>query len=173
MGRSVYALARLMALLGGIVLIALVIMVVVSVIGRSLLWAGLRPIMGDYELVEAGVAFAVFAFLPWAHLERGHALVTLFTDRFGPRINAAILVVTDVMMLVAAGFIAWRLYYGMLDKFEYHETTLLLRMPLGWTYAAGLVGASVFVVVAVYVLGRSVTNALTGRREAEHMGAEI
>lgn len=173
LGRGIYGLAKLMALAGGIVLVALVVMVVVSVTGRALLWAGLRPIRGDYELVEAGIGFAVFAFLPWAHLERGHAIVSIVTDRFGPAVNRWILVITDIMMLAAAGFITWRLYDGMLDKFHYHETTLLLRMPLGWTYAAGLVGAVIFTIVALYVLGRSVSNALAGRSETQSAGAEL
>jgi TRAP-type C4-dicarboxylate transport system permease small subunit len=173
LGRTIYGLAKLMALAGGIVLVGLVVMVVVSVTGRALLWAGLRPIRGDYELVEAGIGFAVFAFLPWAHLERGHAIVTIVTDRFGPLVNRWILVITDIMMLAAAGFIAWRLYDGMLDKFRYNETTLLLRMPLGWTYAAGLVGAVVFFAVALYVLGRSVSNALAGRSELQSSGADL
>lgn len=173
LGRSVYGLAKAMAWLGGAMLIAVVAMVTISIVGRALLWAGLRPITGDYELASAGVAFAIFAFLPWAHLERGHAIVTLLTDRFGPRVNAWILVITDMMMLVVAAFIAWRLWFGMLDKFAYRETTLLLRMPLGWAYAAGFVGTAAFVIIAVYVLGRSVTNALTGRSEPKHVGGEI
>ena len=81
-GRAVTLLAKLMAILGGIVLLALIAMVVVSVIGRAFIWAGLRPVLGDYELVEMGVGFAIFAFMPWAHLTRSHAIVTLFTDRF-------------------------------------------------------------------------------------------
>jgi TRAP-type C4-dicarboxylate transport system permease small subunit len=162
-----------MALAGGIVLIGLVLLVVVSVTGRALLWAGLRPVRGDYELVEAGVGFAVFAFLPWAHLDRGHAIVSIVTDRFGPVVNRSILVVTDIMMLAAASFIAWRLYDGMLDKFRYNETTLLLRMPLGWSYTAALVGAVIFVIVAIYVLGRSISNALAGRSETQSSGAEL
>ena len=173
LGRIVYGLARAMAIVGGLVLVAVVIMVTLSIIGRSLLWAGLRPIRGDYELSSAGVALAVFLFLPWAHLERGHAVVSLFTDRFGTRINAWILVITDTMMLVVAAFIAWRLYDGTLEKFAYHETTLLLRMPVGWGYATGLVGAVGFALIAVYVLGRSLTNAMTGRSEPKRMGGEI
>ena len=165
LGRGVHALAKGMALLGGAALIGLVVLVVVSVIGRALLWAGLRPVPGDYELVEAGTAFAVFAFLPWAHLERGHALVALLTDRFGPALNRWILVLTDAMMLAAAGFIAWRLLYGMLDKFTYRETTVLLRLPLGWAYAACFAGAVVFVIVALFVLGRSISNAVSGHSE--------
>lgn len=173
LGRSVYGLAKLLAWIGGALLIAVVAMVTISIIGRALIWAGLRPIWGDYELASNGVAIAVFAFLPWAHLERGHAVVTLFTDRFNDRINAWILVITDTMMLAAAAFIAWRLWFGVLDKFAYGETTLLLRIPLGWPYALGFVGAIIFAFVAIYVLGRSVSNALTGRVEPMHRGSEI
>ncbi|RDE08686.1 TRAP transporter small permease [Pelagibacterium lacus] len=173
LGRSVYALARGLALLGGVAMVVVVAMVTISIVGRALIWAGLRPILGDYEMASMGIAFAVFTFLPWAHLERGHAIVTLFTDQFGPRINAWLLVVTDTMMLVTAAFIAWRLYFGMLDKFAYRETTQLLRIPLGWGYTAGFVCTLVFVIAALYVLGRSITNALTGRSEPKHLGAEL
>jgi hypothetical protein len=44
-----------------------------------------------------------------------------------------------------AAFIAWRLYFGMMDKFAYRETTLLLRFPLGWAYAVGSIGAAALV----------------------------
>ena len=160
-GRAVFWLARSIAITGGLVLTALVLLMVFSVIGRALIWAGLSSIHGDYELVEAGVGFAIFAFLPWAHLTRGHAIVSIFTDFAGARINAWILVVTDALMLVVAAFLTWRHGLGTIDKFNYGETTLLLRMPLGWSYAASLVGAVAFVIVAAYVLARSVSLALS------------
>lgn len=171
LGRVVVGLARWTAIAGGLVLIAMVVMSVVSIIGRALLWAGLKPIIGDYELISIGMGFAVFAFLPWTHLVRGHALVSLVTDSFGPRVNSWIVVVTDLMMLVASAFIAWRLYFGMMDKFAYRETTVMLRFSLGWAYAMGFVGAVVMVIVAVYVLGRSIGNAAAGRVEAPGAGA--
>jgi len=40
-----------MAVLGGIVLSALILLICVSIIGRTI---GIGPINGDYELVEAG-----------------------------------------------------------------------------------------------------------------------
>ncbi|UYO01378.1 MAG: TRAP transporter small permease [Devosia sp.] len=151
---------------------AMVAMVVVSVVGRALLWIGLRPITGDYELVSVGMGFAIFAFMPWAHLTRGHALVSLVTDSFGQTINNWILVITDTMMLALSAFIAWRLYFGMMDKFAYRETTLLLRFPMGWAYAAGMVGAVIMVVVALYVVGRSLSYALANEAEPKQAGAE-
>ncbi len=173
LGRAVILLAKLMALAGGAVLLALVALIVVSVTGRAFIWAGLKPVFGDYELVEMGVGFAIFSFLPWAHLTRSHAIVTLFTDRFGDAANRVILVITDIMMLAAASFVAWRLYYGMLDKFAYRETTLLLRIPLGWGYLAGFIGATVFAIIAVYVLGRSLSALIKGRNEPIHQGAHL
>lgn len=172
LGRMTHGLAKWMALAGGFVLLAMIAVVVISVIGRTFLWAGLRPILGDYELVSVGMGFAVFAFLPWAHLMRGHALVSLITDGFSDRVNAWILVVTDLLMLVAAGFIAWRLYFGMMDKFSYGETTILLRLPLGWAYMAGMVGAVALVIVSIFVFGRSVQDALAGKAPPKHVGSE-
>lgn len=170
-GRAIHGLARYVALAGGMVLVAIVVLIVVSVIGRTLIWAGLKPITGDYELVEAGTGFAIFAFLPWVHLTRGHAVVTVFTDFLSARINAWIVVVADALMLVIAAVIAWRHWYGMIDKLNYGETTLLLRMPLWWSYAAGMIGAAAWVVISVYVLVRSLAEATSATPAHPTQGA--
>lgn len=161
LGRIVHALARLSAIAGGAMLLLVAMITVISVVGRALVWAGLTSIRGDFELVEAGVGFAVFSFLPWAHLTRGHAVVSVFTDLLGARANAILVAVSDLLMLLAATFLAWRHAAGMLDKMAYGETTLLLRMPLWWAYAIGLPGALIFVIVAFYLLARSLRNALS------------
>ncbi len=171
--RFTYGLAKWTAVAGGIALLAMITIVIASIIGRAFIWAGLKPIMGDYELVGIGMGFAAFCFIPWAHFERGHALVSIFTDFLGPRFNAWILVITDLMMLVAAVFIAWRLWFGMLDKFRYHETTILLGLPLGWAYAVCMIGAVILIPVSTFVLGRSMTYALAGKREPHKTGGEI
>jgi TRAP-type C4-dicarboxylate transport system permease small subunit len=173
LGRLVIGLAKWLAVLGGLMLMAMVLMVVVSIVGRALIFVGLRPITGDYELVSVGMGFAVFAFMPWAHLQRGHALVSLVTDSFGVQANNWILVITDLAMLAMSAFLAWRLYFGMMDKFAYKETTLLLRFPLGWAYALGFVGAAALAIVSVYVLGRSLSYALAGEVEPKRAGAEL
>lgn len=157
--RAIWTLARLVAVAGGVVLLVVAVITVISIAGRALIWAGLSPIRGDFELVEAGVGFAVFSFLPWAHLTRGHAIVTILTDSFSARINAILLVISDLLMLVIAGFLTWRHILGMLDKLEYGETTLLLRFPLWWSYVIGLPGAVTFVLVAILMLAHSLANA--------------
>jgi TRAP-type C4-dicarboxylate transport system permease small subunit len=157
-GRAVTDLARLSALAGGAVLIVLVVMTAVSVTGRALVFAGLGPVSGDFELVEAGIAFAIFAFLPWCHLTGGHASVDFLADRLGTAGRRIIQIVADGLMLVAALLIAWRLAIGTLDKKADQETTFILQIPLWWAYSAALAGAVVFVVVAAYCFWLSLSG---------------
>jgi TRAP-type C4-dicarboxylate transport system permease small subunit len=153
--RLVGAIAFWTAMAGGAVLIAVVVATVVSIAGRSLIFAGLGPIPGDFELVEAGTAFAVFAFLGLCQFHRGHVTVDLFLTRAGPRANAAIDVVANLLMTGAAGIITWRLWLGMLDKLSYGETTFILQFPIWWGFAAALVGAATFTLVCAYTVLRS------------------
>ena len=158
-------LARLTAYIGGLVLLGIVIMTCISISGRALGSAGLGlgPIPGDFELVEIGTGFAIFAFLPWCQLQRGHATVDLLQPRFGPRLNAVIDLISDILMSVAAILIGWRLWQGMVDKKGYLETTFILQFPVWISYAAALLGALVFVAVSLYCVYRS-GRALSGAR---------
>jgi TRAP-type C4-dicarboxylate transport system permease small subunit len=134
-------LARALAILGGVVLAVITVLTVVSIGGRAFIWAGLRPIPGDFELVEAGMGFAIFAFLPWCQLRRGHATVDLFTSLFPARVNRVIDLVTELLMTAVIVLIAWRLWYGMQDKIRYNETTFILQFPVWWGYAAAMAAA--------------------------------
>lgn len=168
-GRIISALAAGVALLGGLALMVAICTVALSVAGRSLIRFGLSPIRGDYEIVAMTVAFALFAFLPWAHLKRGHAVVGIFTDKMGVRINALLQLISDVLMLLLALFIAWRHTLGTLDKFAYGETTLLLRFPLSWAYSACLLGAYAFALIAVYVLIRTIHDIFMADAAAQNL----
>ncbi len=160
-GRLVRGLAATMAVLGGVALIAATLITGLSVIGRALIPVGLSAIPGDVELVQGTVFFAVMAFMPWCHLERGQAIVAILTDRFPTRFNAMLEFLWDVAMLVAVAFITWRLWYGLLDKIGNKESTFILRIPLWIIYTGGLIGAVVFVIVALYCAVRSGANAMS------------
>ena len=150
MDRIVQHLARLSALAGGLVLTALVCITCLSIGGRAMIWAGLGPVPGDFELVEAGIAFAVFAFLPWCTLNAGHATVDIFTNGLSQQANRVLLAFWEVVMALTVAFIAWRLYEGMIGKVRNGETTFLLQFPVWWAYAACLVPACVTVLVALW-----------------------
>lgn len=166
-------LARWTAVLGGVVLIVVGVLTVISITGRGLLFAGLKPIPGDFELVEAGTAFVVCAFMPWAQLQRGHASVAILTDRFPPVVNRLIDLLADAFLFAAAIIVTWRHFYGLLDKLAYQETTFILRFPIWWSYAGALVGMIVWVIVAAWCTANSVVALSSPQAAAPRHAEEV
>lgn len=160
----VRALAGASAITGGLVLLCLILMTCISIVGRALISAGLGPVEGDFEFVEAGVAFAIFAFLPWVQFSRGHATVDLLAPLFGATLNRWLDALADVLMMLVALVITWRLALGLLDKKSYFETTFILQYPVWWAYAACLAGAVIWCLVCVYSTSASMRNAVRGTR---------
>jgi TRAP-type C4-dicarboxylate transport system permease small subunit len=155
----VYWLAAALALTGGTIMIAITVMTAASIVGRLAIPLGLKPVPGDVEITQAGMAIAIFFFLPWCQLTRGHAIVTILTDRFPVRLTAILEFLMDLVMLAAAVFIAWRLGLGLMDKMGNREQTFILRFPLWWSYAGSLVGAVIAAIVAIYCVITSGLNA--------------
>ncbi len=162
---SVEWLARGLALVGGAALIAITLMTCISITGRAMIPLGLGPVPGDFELVEAAAGFAVFSFLPWCQISRGHASVDLFTSFLPDGFNRFIDVVAELVMTIVVFVIAWRLAVGTEDKMRYAETTFILQFPVWWAYAAGLVGAVAGCVVSIYVLYERIRELITGRSD--------
>jgi hypothetical protein len=174
--------ARFMAIFGGLVLTLLIVLICISVVGRSLngvlhgwignafpavsawwLQVGVGPINGDFELVEAGVAFSIFAFLPLCQISGGHASVDIFTSKLPRGVNRALQMVIDTVFAIALIVMAYQLYKGMLSKQSYGDTTFLLQFPIWWAYAASLVGAVMAAVISVYVAWVRVIEFATGQ----------
>jgi TRAP-type C4-dicarboxylate transport system permease small subunit len=141
MGRLIYRLSQAMAWLGGVVLTAMAVLSVASITGRALSGVGLGPVPGDFELVEAGTALAVFCFMPWAHLKRGHAMVDLFWNAYPVPLKRALEIAADTLMLIVWVLLVWRMALATEDYRGNAEVTFILQMPVWWGYAASLVPA--------------------------------
>ncbi len=135
-------LDRLMAVsafAGGALAIALATLVVVSVLGRWLLYL---PVRGDFELVRIATAVAVFAYLPYTQARRANIMVDTFTQRLPRRANDAIDALWDVVYAGAMATCAYGLYLGAFDARENYETTSELQLQM-WPFilvCAGLCG---------------------------------
>jgi TRAP-type C4-dicarboxylate transport system permease small subunit len=182
--KIVERIARAMAVIGGLVLSALVVLTCVSVLGRGLnsvghsdalaalseglaeAWiaSGVGPINGDFEILEAGVAFAIFAFLPICQLYGSHATVDIFTNAFPGKLNKMISTFWEVVLTGIILLITWRLFAGLESKYSYGETTFLLQFPVWWAYGASFAAACVASLVAVYCAIARVAELVTGRR---------
>ena len=146
--------ARNCALLAGLLLCLLALLVVVSVIGRTLLR---RPVPGDFELVEMGTAIVLFLCLPYCQLERGNLLVDFFLSGASLKIKAALDACAAALAGLLALLFAWRMTVGMIDAIAYADISMILGLPLWWAYpfAVGsfLLLAAACVVTLVQDLG--------------------
>ncbi len=159
-GRALHGLAAGLAVLGGLVLVALIVMTCLSIAGRVLFSA---PLPGDFELVEIGCAVAVFAFLPYCQITGGNVAVDFFTARARPRTRAALDLAGNLALTAIAGLIAWRAALGLLDLRRYQETTMVLGLPLWWGFVPAVFSAAVLALVSAYTAWRSAC-AVAGRR---------
>lgn len=182
MHKLMMGLARTMAIVGGMVLSLLIILTCLSIIGRLLngafhsdlmqavapgfadwmiTWVG--PINGDFELVEAGVAFAIFAFLPLCQITAGHASVDVVANAFPRSVKRFLRMLTELLFAAALVLIAWRLSEGTLSKYNNGETSFLLEFPVWWAFAASLFGAIVAALVGIYMGAVRTYEFFTGR----------
>ena len=156
----IHTLARACALLGGIVLMCLVILMSTSIVMRSF---GLGEILGVYEILEAGVGFAIFAFFPICQFYGGHATVDVFTSALPKRFNVALMAIWEIVLTAAIIFVSFRLYAGMERYLGNGETTLFLQFPVWWGYAASMIGAVIASLTGIYCSFTRVREAVGGR----------
>lgn len=181
--RIVLFVARAMALLGGLVLTVLVVITCLSILGRaansalhsdlmmslapglaqSLIDAGVGAVRGAYELVEAGMAFCIFAFLPFCTVTGGHASVDVFTNMLPRGVNRVLELLIAVILAVALVTVAVQLNEGLVRKMGSGQTSLLLEYPVWWAYAASLVGAVLAAITALYLACVRLVEIVTGR----------
>ena len=140
---------RLFALAGGAMLILLALLTIISVIGRTINAYGLGPIQGDFELVENGTAFVVFCCLPYCQIHFGHVSVDILARSFPTWLSYLINVISQVGMMVIALIITRQLYFGMMDKYQWGETSFILQLPLWWGYAASFIPSLFWVCTAL------------------------
>ncbi|HSR71461.1 MAG TPA: TRAP transporter small permease [Kiloniellales bacterium] len=156
-GRVIFAAARALSLLGGLLMVGLAAMVVASVLGR---WLFLAPIPGDFELVAMGTAVAVFLFLPYCHLARGNVLVDLFLSGAPRRVQVLFDVLGALILAVIAGALAWRMVFGGVDIHHYNETTLILGLPVWLAFPFAVLGLALLCVSCLYTAVRDLLDAL-------------
>jgi hypothetical protein len=122
------------ALLGGLLLMCVAALVVLSVAGRWLsgtplarMFPWLGPINGDFEMVQMATAIAVFSFLPYCQARRGNIVVDTFTSWLPARINAFIDAFWDLVYAGMLGLITACLMTGVIEHYRSGQTTMLLQ----------------------------------------------
>ncbi len=135
MGGPLARLARMLALMGGAVLLAAAGLTVVS---GTLRWFTNQPVRGDFELVSIASGLAVLGCLAFCTLRRGNILVDSFSTWLPARVNNWIDAFWQLVWAAVMGVIAWRMSLGGLEAMANGTRTIgLLALPYGWAIAVG------------------------------------
>ena len=118
-------LSGAIALLGGLLLLSMASLVVVSVLGRKFFNA---PVNGDFELVQMATALAVFAFLPYCQARRANIFVDTFTGWLPARANVLIDAFWDLVYAGMMGLLTAGLVVGTIEHYRSGQTTMLLQI---------------------------------------------
>jgi TRAP-type C4-dicarboxylate transport system permease small subunit len=126
-GQALKRVSRWSAIAGGMVFVGLVVMSIVSIVGRKL---ASSPVPGDVELLQMCSAFAASAFFAHCHLNQGDVKVDFFTHRLPSSIVAALDTFGSLLVGLFGTLIAWRTAVGALSLKEVGETTAILGLPV-------------------------------------------
>ena len=134
------------AAIGGVVLVAMACMTVVSVVGRA---AFSHPILGDVELVQLGSAVVVASFLPYTQQRRANIIVDFFTSGASARTQRRMDAFGTLLYTLVMALVCWRVAAGGMAMRESQESSMLMNLPLWIPYLLMLPGLALCVVIGL------------------------
>jgi TRAP-type C4-dicarboxylate transport system permease small subunit len=150
-GRLIDGSARVLALLGGLLVLAVALIVTSSVLLR---WVAQTSVPGDFELAQMLTAVAVFGFLPYCQLRNGNIIVDFFTTSAPLRVRAALDAIANLLYLAFALLICEGMIRAALDARASHTTTMVTGFPVWLAMAAAAIAAGILVLAAAVTVVR-------------------
>jgi TRAP-type mannitol/chloroaromatic compound transport system permease small subunit len=147
-GRVLLAISKQLAVAGGLVFVALVVMSIVSIVGRKLF---AKPVPGDVELLQMCAAFAAASFFAWCHLANGDVKVDFFTQGLSPRAVASLDALGSLLVGLFGTLIAWRTAAGAVALREVGETSAILAFPVWIAQALMVPGFALLAIAGFYM----------------------
>jgi TRAP-type mannitol/chloroaromatic compound transport system permease small subunit len=147
-GRALVTACKVLSVAGGLVFVALVIMSIVSIVGRKL-WS--MPVPGDLELMQMGAAVGSSAFFAYCHLMRGDVKVDFFTQHWKASRVAALDALGSLLVGLFGALIAWRTSVGAISLYGDGETSAILGWPI-WLAQALMVPGFVLLAAAGFYM---------------------
>ena len=125
-------LARLCAILAGILMTGITLLTCVSLIGRNTTgWT----ITGDFELTGVATGAAIALFMPLCQLKKGHIIVDFFTAKASDATNAFLDRLGALLVSGVFGLMGWRTVLGAINAYDSFSGTMMLGFPEWIVYA--------------------------------------
>jgi TRAP-type C4-dicarboxylate transport system permease small subunit len=128
-------LAKLCAILAGVLLTVITLMTCISLIGRNTIgWS----IVGAFELSGSAAGAAIALFMPWCQVRRGNIIVDFFTARASESTQQRLDRFGAFMLALAMGLMAWRTGIGGLNAWKTQAGSMMMGFP-EWIVYVGMV----------------------------------
>ena len=128
-------LAKVCAVLAGVLLTVITLITCASLIGRNTIgWT----LVGDFELSGSAAGAAVALFMPWCQLRRGNIMVVFFTARASAATQDKLDRFGALLLALAMGLMTWRTAVGGLNAWASKAGSMMLGFP-EWLVYVGMV----------------------------------
>ena len=125
-------LARVCAVLAGVLLTVITLMTCVSLIGRNTTgWT----LVGDFELSGSAAGAAIALFMPWCQVRRGNIMVDFFTARASAATRAQLDRFGALLLALVMALMTWRTGVGGLNAWNSQSGSMMLGFPEWIVYA--------------------------------------
>ena len=128
-------------------LAAMVVLVVISILGRAMFSS---PVPGDFEIVALGTAVAIFMFLPYCYMQKGNVAVDIFISRMPPGVQRAMDVLAATLFGAVAALFAWRSVFGLADTVRNGDISMILGFPVWVVHPFGVASFALLAVCCFY-----------------------
>jgi len=125
-------LARVCAVLAGVLLTVITLMTCASLIGRNTTgWT----LIGDFELSGSAAGAAIALFMPWCQVRRGNIMVDFFTAGASVATRAGLDRFGALLLALVMALMTWRTGIGGVNAWNSQSGSMMLGFPEWIVYA--------------------------------------
>jgi len=156
MRQALHRAAAAWAILGGVLLFAIVCVTVTNVAAftldrlADLVGRDVSGLPGYEDFVRLAVSSAALMLFPYCQARRGHVAVDILAETVMPRgVQRVLDTLWQVLVVALAAFLAWKMTLGMLETYNDHALSRVLGWPVWPFYLPGIASLVLWAAVAL------------------------
>ena len=145
--RLLETLAKLCAVLAGVLLTVITLMTCVSLVGRNTIgWT----IVGDVEMSGFVAGAAIALFMPWCQARRANIIVDFFTTRASAGTQRGLDRLGALLLATVMALMTWRTAVGGLNAWNSKSGSMMLGLPEWCVYACMVPALGLTALIALW-----------------------
>jgi TRAP-type C4-dicarboxylate transport system permease small subunit len=125
--KTVHLISRCLNWIAGISVIAIIVIVCINVIGRSVFG---MPLKGTVDILSQMGVLVIACAIAYTQVVKGHIRITILLERLPKRASHFINIIMDILGVILFFIITWQSMLYTKGEYEIGELTEVLRMPV-------------------------------------------